>query len=125
MAVSQFGDHTPSGGALDEAFHDEKGLIDLLNGACILAHSGGNRRDTHRTALELVDDGEQDLVVDLVETILVDVQGREGFTRRNRALAIRGVPRERRAISSEASSVMGTPRMPAERSMMVCSVSGS
>ncbi len=81
MLVGQFCHHTPSGGALDETLHDEEGLVDLLDGACILTNGGGNGGDAHRTALELVDDGEQDLVVDLVETILVDVQGREGYLR--------------------------------------------
>jgi DNA modification methylase len=46
-------------------------------------------------------------------------------TRRSRALAIRGVPRERREISAAASSSMGTFRMLAERLMMCCNVSGS
>ena len=80
VLVGQFCHHTPSGGALDETLHDEEGLVYLLDGACILTNGGGNGGDAHRTALELVDDGEQDLVVDLVETILVDVQGREGLS---------------------------------------------
>ena len=46
-------------------------------------------------------------------------------TLRNSALAIRGVPRERREISAAASFEMGTRRMLAERSMMRCSVCGS
>ena len=81
MLVGQFGDHTTTRRALDEAFHNEEGLVDLFNGACILADGSGDSGDTHRTALELVDDGEQNLVVNLVEAILVDVQGREGNLR--------------------------------------------
>ena len=39
-------------------------------------------------------------------------------TRRSRRLAMRGVPRERRAISPHPSSSIWTPRMPAERRTM-------
>ena len=49
----------------------------------------------------------------------------KSLTRRSKALAIRGVPRLLPAISKAASSVMGTLRIPAERSMILCSVSGS
>ena len=46
-------------------------------------------------------------------------------TRRSSELAIRGVPRERPAISKAASSVMGTPRILLERSTIRESVAGS
>ena len=43
-------------------------------------------------------------------------------TRRNRALAIRGVPRLRMAISTAASVVQGTCKMAAERCTMWLSI---
>ena len=45
-------------------------------------------------------------------------------TRRNSALAIRGVPLDLPAISAAASAVMGTPRIDAYLVIMRCSVSG-
>ena len=56
-----------TGRALDEALLDEEGFIDLLDGAGVFADGGGDGGDAHRPALELVDDGEQYLVVDFVE----------------------------------------------------------
>ena len=79
MAIGQFGDHPPTWRPLDEALHDEERLVDLLNGTGILADGCGNRRDAHRTTLELVDDSQQDLIVDFIETILVDIQGCQGY----------------------------------------------
>ena len=123
MVIGQFCDHTTTGRPLDEALHNEEGLIDLFDSTCILADGCGDSGDAHRTALELVDDGQQDLVVNLVQTVFVDVQGRQGYL--CDLLAIRGVPLERPAISKAASSVMGTARILAERSIIFCSVSGS
>ena len=49
--------------------------------------------------------------------------GAKSRTRRSRALAIRGVPRLRLAISTAAFDEQGTSRMRAERWMMVLSTS--
>ena len=49
----------------------------------------------------------------------------KSLTRLSRRLEIRGVPRERRAISRAASSPMEVPRMPAVRSTMSLRSSGS
>ena len=69
--------HTSALRALYEALHDEIRLVHLLDGARVLADGCGYGRHADRTAAELVDDGEQYLVVDLVQTILVDVERRE------------------------------------------------
>ena len=74
MLIGQLRYHAATGRALDESLHDEERLIDLLYGACILADGGGDGRDAHGPALELVDDGQQDAVVYFVQTVLVDVQ---------------------------------------------------
>ena len=81
MTIRQFRHHTSSRRALDKALHDEERLVHLLHGASILAHSRGDGGDAHRTTLELVDDGQQDLIVDFIETVLVDVQGCQGDLR--------------------------------------------
>ena len=81
MLVSQLRHHTATRRALDEALHDEEGLVNLLHSTCILSNGSSDGRDTHRTATELVDDGQQDLIVDLIETVLVDVQGCQRYLR--------------------------------------------
>ena len=81
MLVGQLGDHTSAGSALDESLHDEIRLVNLLDSARILADGSGDGVDTHGTATEFVDDGEQYLVVGFVETEAVDIQCREGILR--------------------------------------------
>ena len=78
VLVCEFRHHSSARRALDEAFHDEIRLIDLLHRAGVLTDCRGDGGDAHRTALELVDNSEQDLVVYLVQTVLVDVERRQG-----------------------------------------------
>ena len=75
MPVGEFGDFAASGRAFDEAFLDEERLVNLFDGACVFAYGCGYRVDSHGASLELVDDGGQDLVVYLVETVAIYVQG--------------------------------------------------
>ena len=77
MLIGQFGSHTSTWGTLDETFHDEERLIDILDGTSILANGRSDGVETDRTTLELIDNGEQDLVVNLIKTILVDIEGFE------------------------------------------------
>ena len=57
MLVGKRRCHSSSRRALDEAFHDEERLVNLLYGAAILAYCRGNGAYAYRTATELVDDG--------------------------------------------------------------------
>ena len=81
MLVGQVGDFAAARGALDESLLDEERLIDLFHSAGVLADGGGDGVDTHGSALELVDDGQQNLAVDEVEAVTVYVQGFEGKAR--------------------------------------------
>ena len=74
MTIGKFCHHTSPGGTLDKALHDEERFIDLLDSTGIFANSGGNGGDANRTATELVNDGQQDAVVYLVLSVLVDIQ---------------------------------------------------
>ena len=77
MAVGTLGGQSPAWGALQIAFHDQEGLVHLLDGARLLAYGGGYRGKSHGSATELVDDGAQDAVVHLVQAVRVNVQGLE------------------------------------------------
>ena len=107
MLVSERCDHASALRSLDESLHDEIRLVHFLDGARVLAYGGGYGADANGTSVELVNDGQEYLVVNLVETILVDVERRE-----------------RRAISMAASSSIGTRIMAAERFIIFCSISG-
>ena len=77
MVVGKLSGHAAARGSLDESLHDEVRLVHLLDGSGILADGCGNRSHAHRSAMKLVDDGGENLVVDLVQTILVDVERTE------------------------------------------------
>ena len=56
-------------------------VYDLFYRSCILADSRCNGGDTHRTATEFIDDGQQDAVVYLIQSELIDIQCRQGYLR--------------------------------------------
>ena len=78
MRERQVGGFASAGGAHQVALLNQERLIDLLDGARVFAHCGGDGAQAYRTALELVDDGAQDTVVHLVQTVLIDIQCGEG-----------------------------------------------
>ena len=78
VAEGQVGGGTALRRAVDEAFHNQVGLVDLFDGAGVLAEGGGDGLDAHGAALELVDDYAEQLVVDFVESVAVDIEGFEG-----------------------------------------------
>ena len=123
------GGHPAPGGALEEPFLQEVGLVDVLDRLGLLPdrhrqrrQADGRRRRTYGTGR--IEDGP----VDLVEAPLVDLEQREGVpgarrrsrrrrpgtsaksrTSRSRRLAMRGVPRARTAISAAPSGSRPTP----------------
>ena len=74
MLIGKLGGHSASWRTLDEAFHDEEWLVNLLYGAAILAYCRGNGAYAYRTSTELVDDGGENLIINLIQAILVDVE---------------------------------------------------
>ena len=74
MSIGQLCHLAASGGTFDEALLDEERFIDLLHRTAVLANGCGDGVDAHWAATELIDDGEQDLIVYLVQTVAVDVQ---------------------------------------------------
>ena len=76
----QVGGDATTGRALDKTFLDEERLIHFLDGAGILVESCCKSRQSHRAATKLVDDGGEQLVVNLIETISVDIKSLEGIS---------------------------------------------
>ena len=73
MLIGLFGHFAPTRGAADKAFLDEERFVDFLHSSSILANGCGYRADTHRATLELINDGEEYLIVDFVQAVFVDI----------------------------------------------------
>lgn len=143
MFIGQFRYFTPARSTLQETFLYQERFINLFDGACIFTQSRSNSRQTYRTAFEFIDNRTKYLIVYLIQTILVMLSASsaklaisvsippepftcaKSLTRRSKALAIRGVPRLRPAISEAALVEQGTSNMFAERRMMPPNTSSS
>ena len=128
------GGHPAPGRPVEEALLHQERLVDVLHRLALLAHARGDGVQAHRAAAELLEDGEEDLPVHRVEarsgrppaaparraatsraTRRTPATSAKSRMRRSSRLAMRGVPRERVAISRAPSSASCTPRMPALR----------
>ena len=74
MSVGKFCHFTSTWRTFDETLLNEERFIDLFHRTRVFTNSSGNGAQTNRSALELVDDGGEYLVVNLVKTKLVNVQ---------------------------------------------------
>src|SRR5262245_51453544 len=74
MLVSVAGGDAAARGAHDEALLDEIGLDDVLDGAALLAERRCQALDADRTAVELLDDRQQELAIHHVEAERVDIE---------------------------------------------------
>ena len=91
MGVGPRGDDPAADGPVEEADAHEEGLVDALDRVLLLVDGRGDRPDADRAAAEVLDDGREDLAVDVVEPQSVDlhhVQGPLGFLRRDDAVAL-------------------------------------
>ncbi len=115
-----------TGRAGEQPGADEERLGDLLDGLDLLADGDRERPDTDRSAAEAAHQGVEHGAVEPVEAELVDVvhgqrrlrdlgahpipsarTSAKSRTRRSSRLAMRGVPRERPAISAAPSGLQG------------------
>lgn len=78
MLVGKLRHLTPTGGTFQETLFYQERFIDFLYRAGIFAQSGGNGGQSHRAAFELVNDGAEYLIIYLIQTVFVDIQGFEG-----------------------------------------------
>ena len=74
MLVRQIGALTTARRAHDEAFLYEERFTDFLDGAGILTHCRGDGVHTHRTTLELVNDGRKNLVVHVIKAVFIHIE---------------------------------------------------
>src|SRR5207249_2257602 len=81
VRVGEGGRHPALRGADEEPLLDEEGLVDVLDRVPLLPDRGRERVEADRPAGELVDDGEEQRAVHLVEARLVDVEEPERVPR--------------------------------------------
>ena len=75
MRVSLVSSDAASWSTLDEALLYEERFVNLLHGTLVLPHRCRDCIDAHRPSIELCDYSIEDLVVNLVQSPLVNVQG--------------------------------------------------
>lgn len=74
MLVSQIGALATTRRAHNEAFLDKKRLADLFDSAWVLTHCCGYGVHANGATFELVNDGRENLVVHVVETVFVHIE---------------------------------------------------
>ena len=74
MLIGQPGGETAAGGSFQETQLHEVGLVDIRDGVRFLADRGGDSVQSHRSAIKLVDDSMQHLVVYLIKSYGVNLK---------------------------------------------------
>ena len=74
VAVGEFRDFASARCALDESLFDKEGLVYFFYGAGIFSDCCRYCCQTYRSSFEFVDYGQQDTVVDFIESVSVDVE---------------------------------------------------
>ncbi len=136
--IRQQGGDPSSWRAVQKTDLDEERFVDFLNGVGLFREGGGERVYPHRPALIFLDDGQQQLAVDVIETVLVDLEHLQGGLRRRfvnlpaaanlgvvpnaakKAICDAGCPARAAGDLEAPSSSTATPRISADRSTMIC-----
>src|SRR5436853_1175648 len=79
VLVGAAGGDPAAGRALEEALLDEVGLVEVFERPPVLTHGDGQRLDAGRAAVVVLDEGAQDLAIQVVEAELVHLQQDEGL----------------------------------------------
>ena len=74
VAVGEFRDFASARCALEESLFDKEGLVYFFYGAGIFSDCCRYCCQTYRSSFEFVDYGQQDTVVDFIESVSVDVE---------------------------------------------------
>src|SRR5262249_35146230 len=94
--------------ALEEPLLDQVGLVEVLERPAVLTDSGGEGVEPGGTAVVVLDQGAEDLAVDLVEAVLVDLEEREATAR---GFAVDGLrPVHLREVAHAAQQPVGDAR---------------
>ena len=80
MGISEISHDTPPRSPLDKPFFNKERLVNFLHRTLVLPHRSRDRTDAYRTALELRNDAVKNLVVDLIQTPLVNIKSIERIT---------------------------------------------
>ena len=79
MGISQLRHLAAAGRTFDKAFFDKERLVNLFQRSGIFSQGSRDSRQSYRSAVKLVDDSRQQLIVDLIQAVTVDVQCLQGI----------------------------------------------
>ena len=74
MRIRVAGRNPPASRAHEKTLLDQERLDDVLDRTALLAHRGRETVDTHRAAVEALDDREQELAIEHVEALRIDLE---------------------------------------------------
>src|SRR5690606_3846509 len=75
MPIGQFRNLPPPGSAHNKSLLDQKRLVDLLYGFRTFGDRSGKGCNAYGATLEFIYDGDQDLIIHLVQTMGIHIQG--------------------------------------------------
>jgi hypothetical protein len=79
VGVGQGCNFASTRGSFEEAFLDEEGFVDFLEGTGVFAESGGDGGESDRPTGELINDGGEESVVNAVKAVAVDIESFKGI----------------------------------------------
>src|SRR5687768_2950614 len=79
ILVGAGGRDTAARSAIEEPRLNEEGLVDILDGVLLLVNRRGQAVHANRTAVELVDDRAQQVAIDLIESLIIDLEQLQGI----------------------------------------------
>src|SRR5437868_4817798 len=89
MAIGTVGRHAAAWRPLEVALLQQVWLVYVLDRLGVLAHGGGERLESDRSAAELVGDRAEETSIAVVETRVINLEGRERLARdRQRDVAV-------------------------------------
>src|SRR5262245_29971635 len=95
--------HAAARRAIEKSSLNEKRLVDVFDGVFFLVDGGRDAVDPHRSTTEFVDDGAQQLAIDLIEAVVVHFEQLEGGT---------GDLTGDRPVSTDLRVIADTPQQP-------------
>ncbi len=74
MFISQFSHFTSAGGTFQETLFDKERLIHLFQSSGIFTQCRSNGSKPYRTAFEFINNGAKYLIIDFIESVLINIQ---------------------------------------------------
>ena len=100
--------HSPARSAQQKSLLNQIGLEYILNGTAFLADGGAETVYSHRTAVELLDNGEQQLAIHHIEALMIHIQQVQGTIGHGAALRQKAFDFKRHEIDATGAQAVVT-----------------